>query len=72
MVVGLANHTVLIRKDSSEVPIDDSGAPIKDKDGKVTGVVLIFRDITDRKKYEAETHRLLGAVQQEETDFHRY
>ena len=32
MVVGLANHTVLIRKDGSEVPIDDSGAPIKDKD----------------------------------------
>ena len=52
MVVGLANHTVLIRKDGSEVPIDDSGAPIKDKDGKTTGVVLIFRDITERKKAE--------------------
>ncbi|MGE5533732.1 MAG: PAS domain S-box protein, partial [Bacillota bacterium] len=65
MVVGLANHTVLICKDGTEVPIDDSGAPIKDKEGKVTGVVLIFRDITERKKYEEETHRLLGAVQQE-------
>ena len=52
MVVGLANHTVLIRKDGSEVPIDDSGAPIKDKEGKTTGVVLIFRDITERKKAE--------------------
>ena len=52
MIVGLANHTVLIRKDCSEVPIDDSGAPIKDKDGKTTGVVLIFRDITERKKTE--------------------
>ena len=55
MVVGLANHTVLIRKDGTEVPIDDSGAPIKDKDGKTTGVVLIFRDITERKKSEEAT-----------------
>ena len=61
MVVGLANHTVLIRKDGSEVPIDDSGAPIKDKEGKTTGVVLIFRDITERKKAEeaVESNRLL-------------
>jgi PAS domain S-box-containing protein len=52
VVVGLANHTVLIRKDTTEVPIDDSGAPIRDKEGKTTGVVLIFRDITERKKIE--------------------
>jgi PAS domain S-box-containing protein len=52
MIVGLANHTVLIKKDKAEIPIDDSGAPIKDKDGKTTGVVLIFRDITERKKAE--------------------
>ncbi len=51
-IVGLANHTVLIKKDLTEVAIDDSGAPIKDKDGKTTGVVLIFRDITERKKVE--------------------
>ena len=55
MVVGLANHTVLIQKNGAEVPIDDSGAPIKDKDGKTTGVVLIFRDITERKKAEEAT-----------------
>ncbi len=58
MVVGLANHTVLIRKDGSEVPIDDSGAPIKDKEGKTTGVVLVFRDITERKKAEEQITRL--------------
>ena len=51
-VVGLANHTVLIRKNKTEVAIDDSGAPIKDKEGKTTGVVLIFRDITESKKAE--------------------
>ena len=58
MVVGLANHTVLIQKDGSIVPIDDSGAPIKDKDGKTTGVVLIFRDITERKKAEEALNRI--------------
>ena len=57
IVCGLANHTLLIRKDGSEVPIDDSGAPIKDKDGKITGVVLIFRDITERKKAEEAVAR---------------
>jgi len=52
IVVGLANHTILIQKSGSEIPIDDSGAPIKDKEGKTTGIVLIFRDITERKKAE--------------------
>ena len=49
LVVGLANHTILICKNGVEVAIDDSGAPIKDKDGKTTGVVLVFRDIRERK-----------------------
>lgn len=52
MVVGLANRSVLIRKDGTEVPIDDSGAPIKGKDSKIIGVILVFRDITKRKKAE--------------------
>ncbi|MEN3330759.1 MAG: hypothetical protein V7641_124 [Blastocatellia bacterium] len=52
VIVGLANHTVLIKKDGSEVPIDDSGAPIKDDEGKLLGVVLVFRDITERRKAE--------------------
>ena len=41
-----------MRKDGTEVPIDDSGAPIRDPDGKIMGVVLVFRDITERKKTE--------------------
>ena len=52
VIVGLANHTVLIRKDGTEIAIDDSGAPIVDKDSKISGIVLIFRDITERKKAE--------------------
>ncbi|MFH0974196.1 MAG: PAS domain S-box protein [Spirochaetota bacterium] len=51
-IAGLANHTILIRKDGTEVPIDDSAAPIKDRSGNLTGVVLIFRDITERKQAE--------------------
>jgi PAS domain S-box-containing protein len=52
-IVGLANHTLLIRRDGHETPIDDSAAPIRDDEGKVAGVVLVFRDITERKRQEA-------------------
>ncbi len=51
-VVGLANHTVLVRRDGTEIPIDDSGSPIRDRDGIVTGVVLVFHDISERKLAE--------------------
>ena len=40
------DHTILIQKDGSEILIDDSGAPIRDKQGQLIGVVLVFRDIT--------------------------
>jgi PAS domain S-box-containing protein len=49
-VVGLANHTRLTSKDGVQRPIDDSAAPIRDSAGKVLGVVLVFRDITERKR----------------------
>ena len=48
--VGLANHTILVRKDSSEIFIEDSGAPIRDKPGNLIGIVLVFRDVTMAKK----------------------
>ena len=51
-VVGLANHTILIRKDGTEIPIDDSGAPIRGADGTAMGVVLVFRDISERRQGE--------------------
>jgi len=54
VIAGLANPTLLIRKDGTEIPIDDSGAPIRDDEGTVTGVVLVFRDITERKRAEEE------------------
>jgi PAS domain S-box-containing protein len=49
-VVGLANHTVLLRADGTETPIDDSAAPIHDRDGRLMGVVLVFRDISERQR----------------------
>jgi len=52
-IVGLANRTVLIARDGTERPIDDSAAPIRDAAGKVIGSVLVFRDITERRRNEA-------------------
>jgi PAS domain S-box-containing protein len=57
-VVGLANHTVLISKDETERAIDDSAAPIKDEQGKIIGVVLIFRDVSERRQAEARFRQL--------------
>jgi PAS domain S-box-containing protein len=51
-IVGLANHTLLIAKDGSERPIDDSAAPIHDASGRLAGVVLVFRDTTERRERE--------------------
>jgi PAS domain S-box-containing protein len=56
-VVGLANHTVVLRPDGTEVPIDDSAAPILDRDGRLVGVVLVFRDISERKRTEIQLQR---------------
>jgi PAS domain S-box-containing protein len=48
-ITGQANHTILIARDGSEIPIDDSAAPIRE-DGNTTGVVLVFRDISERRR----------------------
>jgi PAS domain S-box-containing protein len=53
-IVGLANHTVLIRRDGSEHPIDDSAAPIRDEAGNVLGVVLVFHDVSERRRMELD------------------
>jgi PAS domain S-box-containing protein len=62
VVVGLANHTLLVAKDGVERPIDDSVAPIKDENGVVSGCVLIFRDVSERRLWEKrEADRLMSA-----------
>ncbi len=49
LVVGLANHTVLIARDGREIPIADSGAPIRNEQGEILGVVLVFRDQSEER-----------------------
>jgi PAS domain S-box-containing protein len=66
-IVGLANHTVLITRAGKEIPIDDSGAPIRDEAGNIQGAVLVFRDITARRRAEA-TSRLLASVVESSDD----
>jgi PAS domain S-box-containing protein len=65
VVVGLANHTVLIAKDGEEIPIDDSGAPIIDSSGKIAGVVLVFRDITERKQIEIQEKEQVAVAERQ-------
>ena len=61
-VVGLANHTALVARDGRVLPIDDCGSPIIDDRGGITGVVLVFRDVTQRRQAEeAEALRALNA-----------
>jgi PAS domain S-box-containing protein len=51
-VSGLDSHTLLVSKSGKEIPIDDSGAPIKDRDEKVIGSVIVFHDVTERRHAE--------------------
>jgi PAS domain S-box-containing protein len=63
-IAGLANHTVLIGKGGEETQIDDSGAPIFDDDGKLTGIVLVFRNIEERRKAEHVRESLTERLRQ--------
>lgn len=51
-VIGMANHTVLIARDGREYVIDDSAAPIAGGTGEMIGVVLVFRDVTEKRRME--------------------
>jgi PAS domain S-box-containing protein len=62
VIVGLANHTILIRRDGNEAAIDDSAAPIRDAQGNVTGCVLIFRDVSAHRRMEHERAEQLIAA----------
>ncbi len=61
-VVELANHTALVTRDGREVPVEDSAAPITDAAGQVTGVVIVFHDVTEKRRAEE-------ALQQSEARF---
>ena len=71
---GWPNHTILIAKDGTERPIDDSAAPIRCKEGQVVGCVLVFRDISERRRLERDNAsrlraaRLLAAIVESSED----
>ncbi|HEY5609831.1 MAG TPA: PAS domain S-box protein, partial [Thermoanaerobaculia bacterium] len=54
LISGLANHTILISSSGTEVPIEDSGAPIRDSDGNILGSILVFRDVSERRRSQQE------------------
>src|SRR5208282_5657721 len=62
-ITGLANHTLLLAKDGREIPIDDSAAPIRRSEGPLSGVVLVFRDVTDQRKAQQASARLAAVVE---------
>ncbi|HLA10589.1 MAG TPA: PAS domain S-box protein [Pyrinomonadaceae bacterium] len=74
VVVGLANHSVLIKKNGDECPIDDSAGPIRDEKGYLSGCVLIFRDVTAQRSAERDkatqlhTARLLASIVESSND----
>jgi PAS domain S-box-containing protein len=57
IVVGLANHTILVARDGREYVIADSCSPIRDEQGRLIGVVLVFRDVTLNARVEEELLR---------------
>lgn len=58
-IVGLANHSVLIARDGTERPVEDSAAPIRNAAGEIAGVVLVFRDCTERRRHERAAQEAL-------------
>jgi len=62
-IAALVNHTMLITKTGGERPIDDSAAPIFDEQGRMLGVVLVFRDVTQRREAEQAAQKLAAIVE---------
>lgn len=76
-IVGMANHTLLLGRDDREIAIDDSAAPVYDDKGELQGVVLVFRDVTKRRRAEwnvemlAESGKALGEARETDSILHR-
>ena len=66
IIVGLANHTFLIAKDGTQIPIADSGAPIRNEKGDIAGVVLVFRDQTKKRNSQRLIEEALSRLKRAE------
>src|SRR4051812_18193418 len=60
LVRGMANHTLLVARDGTERPIDDSAAPVRDEAGNIVGIVMVFRDIGEQRRREREVRDALS------------
>ncbi|HVN53956.1 MAG TPA: PAS domain S-box protein [Anaerolineaceae bacterium] len=70
-IVGLANHTALVTRHGQQIPIEDSAAPIVDQSGQIQGIVMVFHDVSEKRKAEAvvqESQALLNAILEETPD----
>jgi PAS domain S-box-containing protein len=63
LIVGLTNQTALLARDGGEVAIENCAAPIRDSNGEVSGAVMVFHDVTARRRVEADSERLYKAAQ---------
>jgi diguanylate cyclase (GGDEF)-like protein/PAS domain S-box-containing protein len=68
----LGNNTMLVSKSGHQYSIADSAAPIKDSNGKTNGVVLVFRDVTDRKEAEKQLKQSFEIIETMQTGFYLY
>jgi predicted signal transduction protein with EAL and GGDEF domain len=53
----LKKHTVLITRDGRKIPVEDSAAPVKDSQGNISGAVLVFHDVTEKKRAQQQIER---------------
>jgi PAS domain S-box-containing protein len=60
----LANHTALITKDGQQIPIEDSAAPIRDSEGNISGVVLVFHEVTEKRRAEDALAKAKAAAEE--------
>lgn len=63
VIIGTSEKTILIAKNGNEIPIDNNVAPIKDEQGNIKGVIVVFRDISERREFDKS--RLLQARNQQ-------
>jgi PAS domain S-box-containing protein len=62
-VVGLGNHTILVGRTGAERPVDENAAPIRDEDGRLEGVVMVFRDVSERQRAAQAVRAALDSAQ---------
>ncbi|HEX5430541.1 MAG TPA: DUF4118 domain-containing protein, partial [Bryobacteraceae bacterium] len=70
--LGLGAHTILVARSGKEIPIDDSGAPIRDVQRQIIGAVLVFRDISDRRQVETGLRSLAAELASSNADLADY